>query len=76
MIVENVAFCVKKPFFKNAKNNYIKVKDHCYYTGKYGGAAHKICNLMYNTPGEIRDIFHNGSSYDYHFKNKRISRRI
>ena len=30
-------------------------------------AAHKICNLMYNTPREIPVAFHNGSSYDYHF---------
>ena len=44
-----------------------KVRDHCYYTGKYRGAAHKICNLMYNTAREIPVIFHNGSSYDYYF---------
>ena len=60
-------FLCKKPFFKNAKNNYIKVRDHFHYTGKYRGAAHKICNLMYNTPREIPAIFHNGCSYDYHF---------
>ena len=24
-----------------------KVKDHCYYRGKYRGAAHSICNLKY-----------------------------
>ena len=22
-----------------------KVRDHCHYTGKYGGASHSICNL-------------------------------
>ena len=60
-------FLCKKPFFKDAKNNYIKVRDHCHYTGKFRGAAHKICNLMYNTPREIPVIFHNGSTYDYHF---------
>ena len=53
--------------FEDAKNNYIKVRDHCHYTGKYRGAAHKRCNLMNNTPREIPVIFHNGSSYDYHF---------
>ena len=24
---------------------YIKVRDHCYYAGKYRDAAHSICNL-------------------------------
>ena len=57
----------KKPFFEDAKNNYIKVRDYCRYTRQYRGAAHKICNLMYNSPREIPVIFHNGSSYDYHF---------
>ena len=27
-----------------------KVRDHCYYTGKYRGAAHDICNLRYKIP--------------------------
>ena len=27
-------FLCKKPFFKNLKNNYIKVRDHCHYIGK------------------------------------------
>ena len=58
--------CEKK-FYKDKKNNYIKVRDHCHYTGKYRGAAHKICNLKYNAPRKIPVVFHNGSSYDYHF---------
>ena len=60
-------FLCKKTFFKDAKNNYIKVRDHCHYTGKYRDAAHEICNLMYSTPREIPVVFHNGSSYNYHF---------
>ena len=48
------------------KKNY-KVRDHCHYTGKYRGAAHNICNLRYKIPKEIPIVFHNGSSYDYHF---------
>ena len=65
--IEDECFIRKNKFFEDAKNNYIKVRDHCHYTGKYRGAAHKICSLMYNTPREIPVIFHNGSSYDYHF---------
>ena len=48
------------------KKNY-KVRDHCHYTGKYRGAAHNICNLRYKVPKEIHVVFHNGSTYDYHF---------
>ena len=44
-----------------------KVRDHCHYTGKYRGAAHNICNLRYKIPKEIPVVFHNGSTYDYHF---------
>ena len=48
------------------KKNY-KVRDRCHYTGKYRGAAHNICNLRYKIPKEILIVFHNGSTYDYHF---------
>ena len=34
---------------------------------KYRGAAHNICNLRYKIPKEIPIVFHNGSTYDYHF---------
>ena len=60
--IEDRCFICKKTFFEDAKNNYIKVRDHCHYTGKYRGAVHKTCNLMYNTPREIPVIFYNGSS--------------
>ena len=65
--IEDKCYIYEKPFYKDKKNNYIKVRDHCYYTRKYRGAAHEICNLMYNTPREIPVVFHNGSSYHYHF---------
>ena len=46
---------------------YHKVRDHCHYTEKYRGAAYNICNLRYRIPKEIKALFHNGSTYDYHF---------
>ena len=49
-----------------------KVRGHCHYTGKYRGAAHNICNLRYKVPKEISVVFHNGSTYDYHFIIKEI----
>ena len=38
--------------FANDKN-YRKVRDHCNLTGKYRGAAHSVCNLIFNVPDEI-----------------------
>ena len=53
-----------------------KVKDHCYYTGKYRGAAHNICNLRYRIPKEIPIVFHNGPTYDYHFMIKDLVKQF
>ena len=53
-----------------------KVRDHCHYTGKYRGAAHSICNLCYKISKEIPLVFHNGSTYDYHFIIKQLAREF
>ena len=53
-----------------------KVRDHCHYTGKYRGAAHNICNLRYKVPKEIPIMFHNGSTYDYHFIIKELAKEF
>ena len=58
---ENICYICKKEF------NNDKVRDHCHFTGKYRGAAHNTCNLRYKIPKNIPVIFHNGSTYDYHF---------
>ena len=60
-----------KKEFSTDKNDikYYKVRDHCHYTGKCRGAAHNVCNLRHKTPKEIPVVFHNGSKYDYCFKN-------
>ena len=50
-----------------------KVRDHCHYTGKSKGAGHNICNLRYKIPKEIPIVFHNGSTYDYHFIIKQLA---
>ena len=46
---------------------YQKVKNHCHYTEKYRRAAYNISDLRYKTPKEIIVVFHNGTTYDYHF---------
>ena len=65
---ENTCYICKKYF-----NNDGKVRDHCHFTGKYRGAAHNTCNLRYKIPKNIPVIFHNGSTYDYHFIIKELA---
>ena len=45
--------------FANSKNyqNYQNVSDHCHFTSKCRGAAHSICNLIFNVPNEIPAVF-------------------
>ena len=62
---QKACYICKKEFDNNDKKN--KVRDQCHYTGQYRGAAHNICNLRYKVPKEIPVVFHNGSTYDYHF---------
>ena len=53
--------------------NMKKVSNHCHYIGKFRGAAHSECNLRYKVPKEISVVFHNGSTYDYHFIIKQLA---
>ena len=67
---QKVCYICKKEFITSDTTEYKKnhkVRDHCHYTGKCRGAAHNTCNLRYKIPNEIPIIFHNGSTYDYHF---------
>ena len=63
---QKICYICKKEFDNNDKKQQ-KVRDHCHYTEKYRVAAHNICNLRYKVPKEIPVVFHNGSTYDYHF---------
>ena len=56
---------------KNKKHR--QVKDHCHYTGEYGGIVHSICNFKYSAPSKLPIVFHNGSNYDYHFIRKELA---
>ena len=65
---QKVCYICEKGFSTDNDNKkYHKVKDHCHYTGKYRGASHNTYNLKYKTTKEIPVLFHNGSTYDYHF---------
>ena len=59
--------CKKRFSTDDSIKKYHKVRDHCHYTGKYGGAAHDICNLRYKIPKGIPVKFHNDYIYNYHF---------
>ena len=71
---QKVCYIWKKGFSTDDDNKkYHKVRDHCHYTGRYRAAAHNICNLSYKTAKEIPVVFHNGSTYDYHFIIKELA---
>ena len=73
---ENTCYICKN-YFNNdtteSSSSERKVKDHCHFTGKYRGAAHNTCNLRYKVPKNTPVIFHNGSTYDYHFIIKELA---
>ena len=65
---QKVCYICKKGFSTDDSNKkYHKARDHYHYTGKYRGAAHDICNSRYKIPKESPVLFHNGSTYEYHF---------
>ena len=66
---QEVCHICKKRFSTDDNNK----RDHCHYTGKYRGTAHDICNVRYKKPKEIPVVFHNGSTYDYHFIIKELA---
>ena len=71
---ENQKVChICKKEFSTDKNDK-KVRDHCHYIGKFRGAAHSICNLNYKKLIELPVVFHNRSTYDYHFIIKQLGK--
>ena len=67
----------KRILQKLTKNkNYQKIRDHCYYAGKYRRKVHSICNLKFNVPDEVPAVFHNSSNYDYEFIIKELANKI
>ena len=52
---------------KTHLNYIIKFIINCLYSREFRGAAHSISNLRLKTPKTIPVLFHDGSTYDYHF---------
>ena len=62
--------------FSSFKEDELKVKDHCHYTGKYRGAAHNECNLNYKIQKFVPVIFHNRANYDDHLIIKELAKEF
>ena len=62
--------------FKEFKKGEIKVRDHCHYTGKYQGPAHRICALSYKIPNYIPIVFHNLNGYDAHLLIRELGKKF
>ena len=46
--------------------NWMKVRDHCHFTGAFRGAAHSWCNLQAKATYKIPVVMHNFRGYDSH----------
>ncbi len=54
-----------------------KNRDHCHFTGKFRGAAHRSCNINFNYKNwKIPVIMHNFKGYDSHFIVAAINKKI
>ena len=75
---ENQQLChiCDEEFYTDSSKKMRKVRDHCHYTGKYGGAADSKCNLNYKIVKELPILFHNESVYDNHFIIKYLAREF
>ena len=69
---EKCHICLKE--FNDPRNR--KVRDHCYYSGEYRGAAHNNCNLKYKIPDHIPIVFDNLSGYEAHLFIKELGKRF
>ena len=47
-------------------DNTVKVRDHCHITEKYGGCAHRDCNINVKLNHKISAVFHSLKDYDLH----------
>ena len=44
--------------------NFLKVKDYDYYSGKYRGPTHAQCNSRYQEQRKIPVVIHSNYNYD------------
>ena len=58
--------CEEELSIDKKTNKFVKVKDHCHFTGKYRGAAHNQCNLLCRKPLILPVIFHKDMMTSFH----------
>ena len=66
----------KNIYYWQWQQKYHKVRYHCHYSGNYREPAHQIWHLRYKIAKEIPVIFHNDSTYDYHFIIEELAKKI
>ena len=71
-------YCCRKRLSKRFADNknYQKVRDHCHFIGKYGGATHSICNFRFNVPKKVPVVARNESNYDDNFIIKKLANKF
>ena len=52
------------------------IRVHCYYTGKYRGVAHSVCNVKNSRPKECPVVLHNGRNSYYCFIIKELAKEF
>ena len=71
----SICYICEEEFSIDKKTNkFVKVRDHCHFTGKYRGAAHNQCNLSCRKPLILPVIFHNLQGYDAHLFIKQLAK--
>ena len=68
--ISNICHICQRPI----KEDEEKVRDHCHFTGKCRGAAHKCCYLNCRKPLLLPVIFHNLQGYDAHLFIKQLAK--
>ena len=51
-----------------------KVRDHCHITEKYGGSAHRSCNINPKLTKKVLVMFHDLRGYDSHLIMQKIGK--
>ena len=73
---QTTCYICDKKFSTIDEDKEYKIRGYCYYTGRYRGAAHFMCGKKCKMPKEIPVVFHNGSTYDYHFIIKELTKEF